>query len=54
MTKLHGMKGKLDPPFSINPKVIIRIQHPTYIVRDEITNIESRVHVSDIRSLFVH
>ena len=54
LTKLHGMKGKLDPPFSINPKVIIRIQHLTYIVRDEITNIESRVHVTDIQSLFVH
>jgi transposase InsO family protein len=53
LTKLHGMKGKLDPLFSINPKVITRAQHPTYIVRDEITNIESRVHVGDIRALIV-
>jgi transposase InsO family protein len=53
LTKLHGMKGKLDPLFSMNPKVITRAQHPTYIVRDEITNIESRVHVGDIRPLIV-
>jgi hypothetical protein len=47
------MKGKLDPLFSINPKIIISVQHPTYIVRDPITNIESRVHVGDIRPLLV-
>jgi hypothetical protein len=53
LTKLHGMKGKLDPLFAINPKIIISVQHPTYIVRDPITNIESRVHVGDIRPLLV-
>ncbi|CAF3032550.1 unnamed protein product [Rotaria sp. Silwood2] len=54
LTRIQGMKGKLDPRFSITPKVIIHAQHPTYTVRDEITKIESRVHVSDIRPLFIH
>ena len=53
LTRVHGMKGKLDPLFSLTPKVVIRTQHPTYIVRDTITNIESRVHVNDIRPIFV-
>jgi hypothetical protein len=53
LTKLQGMKGKLDLLFSINPKIIISVQHPTYIVRDPITIIESRVHVGDIRPLLV-
>ncbi|CAF1483840.1 unnamed protein product [Rotaria sordida] len=54
LTRIQGMKSKLDPRFSITPKVIIYAQHPTYTVRDEITKIESRVHVSDIRSLYIH
>ena len=54
LTKIQGTKGKLDPRFSITPKVIIHTQHPTYTVRDEITKIESRVHVSDIRPLYIN
>ncbi|CAF4432119.1 unnamed protein product [Rotaria sp. Silwood2] len=54
LTRIQGMKGKLDPRFSIIPKVIIHAQHPTYTVRDEITKIESTVHVSDLRPLFIH
>ena len=54
LTKIQGMKGKLDPRFSITPKVIIHTQYPTYTVRDKITRIESRVHVSDLRPLLIH
>jgi ribosomal protein L21E len=53
LIKLQGMKGKLDPLFSIQPKIVIGVRHPTYIVRDPITNIESRVHVGDIRPLLL-
>ena len=51
LTKIQGMKGKLDPYFTTTPKVIIHTQHPT--VRDEITKIEARVHVSDVRPPFL-
>lgn len=52
LIKVQGVKGKLDPRFSTTPKVIVHAQHPTYIVRDEITKIETRLHVSDVRPIF--
>ena len=51
ITRVHGSRGKLDPIFSPSPKIVIQLSHPTYIVRDEQTNITSRVHVSDLRRL---
>jgi hypothetical protein len=54
LTRVHGIKGKLDPIFSPIPKVIIHTLHPIYIVRDEQTNIESRVHVSDLRHIIIN
>ncbi|CAF4942750.1 unnamed protein product [Rotaria sp. Silwood1] len=53
LTRVHGIKGKLDPIFSPTPKVIIHTSHPIYIVRDEQKNIESRVHVCDLRHIIV-
>jgi transposase InsO family protein len=53
LTRIPGMKGKLDPLFYLNPKVIIHVQHPSYIVRDTITNVKSRVHVSDIKPILI-
>ena len=47
LTRVHGIKGKLDPIFSPSPKVIVHTRHPIYIVHDEQSNIESRVHVRD-------
>ncbi|CAF0736468.1 unnamed protein product [Didymodactylos carnosus] len=47
--RIFGMRGKLDPKFSLTPKIIIYCNHPTYIVLDEDTNIESRVHVGDLK-----
>jgi hypothetical protein len=54
LTRIHGMKGKLDPLFSLTPKVIIHTLHPIYIVRDEDTYIDSRVHVSDLRPIIIN
>ena len=51
LTRLHGLRGKLDAKFSPTPKTIIQHYHPTYTVRDEITQVESNVHVSDLRPL---
>ena len=53
LIKIHGTKTKLDPKYSITPKVIIKSQHPTYWVKDEETQVESRVHVNDIRPIYV-
>ena len=54
LTRVHGTKGKLDPIFSPTAKVIIHALHPIYIVRDEQTKMESRVHVCDIRSIIIN
>ncbi|CAF4957616.1 unnamed protein product [Rotaria sp. Silwood1] len=53
LIKIHGTKTKLDPKYSITPKVIIKKQHPIYWVKDEDTQVESRVHVNDIRPIFI-
>ena len=45
------MKNKLEPKFSITPQIIIREQHPIYVVKDEITQCETRVHINDIRPI---
>lgn len=53
LIRRHGMKNKLEPKFSTNPQVIIREEHPVYIVKDEITQQETRVHINDIRPIYV-
>ncbi|CAF1177908.1 unnamed protein product [Rotaria sordida] len=53
LIKIHGTKTKLDPKYSITPKVIIKKQHPIYWVKDDDTQVESRVHVNDIRPIFM-
>nr|ABL86690.1 putative pol protein [Philodina roseola] len=54
LRRVHGIKSKLDPIFSPSPQVIIQSLHPVYIIRDEQTNIESRVHVGDLRRLIIN
>ena len=51
LTRVHGSRGKLDPLFSPSPKVVLQVLHPIYIVHDEQTEVDSRVHVSDLRPL---
>ncbi|CAF4331075.1 unnamed protein product, partial [Rotaria sordida] len=51
LIKIHEIKKKLEPKYSITPKIIIRKQHPIDWVKDEKTQIESRVHVNDIRPI---
>ncbi|CAF1258650.1 unnamed protein product [Rotaria sordida] len=53
LIKIHGTNTKLDSKYSITPKVIIKKQHPIYWVKDEDTQVESRVHVNDIRPIFI-
>ncbi|CAF1475073.1 unnamed protein product, partial [Rotaria sordida] len=53
LTKIHSSRSKLDPRYSITPKFIIKTQHPIYWVKDEITQIVGRVHVSDIRLILM-
>ncbi|CAF5201405.1 unnamed protein product, partial [Rotaria magnacalcarata] len=48
-TKLFAARGKLDPRYSAEPKIIVQINHPTYTVRHEPTGLEHRYHVSDLR-----
>ncbi|CAF1438096.1 unnamed protein product, partial [Rotaria sordida] len=53
LTKIHGSRSKLDPRYSITPKLIVQAQHPIYWVKDATTQIVSRVHVSDIRPILM-
>lgn len=53
LKKIHGTKSKLDPKFSSIPHTVIHCKHPTYTVRNDFTNVESNVHVSDTRSLLI-
>jgi transposase InsO family protein len=48
-TKIFTARGKLDPRFSADPKIIVQTNHPTYVVRHEPTGIEHQYHVSDLR-----
>ncbi|CAF2152780.1 unnamed protein product [Rotaria magnacalcarata] len=51
LTKIHGSRSKLDPRYSITPRIIIKKQHPIYWVEDQTTQIVHRVHVNDIRPI---
>ncbi|CAF4618796.1 unnamed protein product [Rotaria magnacalcarata] len=53
LTRIHGNRGKLDPKFSPIPKVIIQVNHPTYVVQDEETHVSSQVHVADLRPILI-
>ena len=48
-TKIFTARGKLDPRYSIHPKIIVQNNHPTYVVRHEASGVEQRYHVSDLR-----
>ncbi|CAF1423056.1 unnamed protein product [Rotaria sordida] len=52
LTRIYGLRGKLDPKFSPIPKVIISVNHPIYIVHDTQTNMTSQVHVGDLRPIY--
>jgi hypothetical protein len=43
----------LEPKFSITPQIIIGAKHPVYVVKDEITQSETQVHINDIRPTYV-
>ena len=51
LIRRHGMKNKLEPKYSVTPQIIIREEHPVYVVKDEITQCETRVHINDIRPI---
>jgi hypothetical protein len=51
LIKLHSTRSKLDPRYSINPKVVVKAQHPIYWVQDKLTEEISHVHVNDIRPI---
>lgn len=48
-TRIFTGRGKLDPRYSISPKIVVQVNHPNYIVRHESTGIEHQYHVSDLR-----
>ncbi|CAF4195533.1 unnamed protein product [Rotaria sp. Silwood2] len=51
LTRMVGLKAKLEPTFSPIPKVVVEVYHPIYIVEDERTHVRSQVHISDLRPL---
>ena len=53
LTRIQGIRSKLHPRYSLIPKRIISIHHPNYIVQDTQTHVTSRVHVSDMRRIYI-
>ncbi|CAF4300403.1 unnamed protein product [Rotaria magnacalcarata] len=48
LIRIHGLRSKLDPQFTLTPKIAIQKQHPTYWVRDQMNDQITRVHVHSI------
>ncbi|CAF3235826.1 unnamed protein product [Rotaria sp. Silwood2] len=53
LTRIFTTRSKLDPKFSVDPKVIIKEAHPLYWVEDIETKTISRVHINDIKPLLI-
>ena len=53
LTRIQGIRGKLDPKFSLLPKVITAVYHSIYLVQDEDSHVASRVHVGDLRPILI-
>ena len=53
LIRRHGMKNKLEPKYSVTPKIVIQVKHPVYIVKDEVAGNETRVHINDMRPIYV-
>ncbi|CAF4518460.1 unnamed protein product [Didymodactylos carnosus] len=49
LTKIQGVRSKLDEKYSKVPSKIINVKHPVYWVEDVNTHAIARVHVSDLR-----
>ncbi|CAF4512473.1 unnamed protein product [Rotaria magnacalcarata] len=45
LIRIHGLRSKLDPQFTLTPKIAIQKQHPTYWVRDQMNDQITRVHL---------
>ncbi|CAF4275970.1 unnamed protein product [Rotaria magnacalcarata] len=45
LLRIHGLGSKLDPQFTLIPRIVIQKQHPTYWVRDQMNDQITRVHV---------
>lgn len=54
LTKVHGVRSKLEPRYSLIPKVVVKAQHPVYWVREDSTQQIIQVHVNDLRPLLNH
>ncbi|CAF1079407.1 unnamed protein product [Rotaria magnacalcarata] len=53
LLRIHGLRSKLDPQFTLIPKIAIQKQHPTYWVRDQMNDQITRVHVNDMRPILL-
>lgn len=53
LTRIHGLRGKLEPKFSPIPRVITKVNHPTYEVFDEEKQTVYRVHVADLKPILI-
>ncbi|CAM2727912.1 unnamed protein product [Rotaria socialis] len=53
LIRIHGLRSKLDPQFTLTPKIVIQKQHPTYWVRDQMNDQITRVHVNDMRPILL-
>ena len=52
-TRIFAAQGKLDLRYSVDPKVVLQVNHPSYVVRHESSGIERQYHVSDLRPVTI-
>lgn len=50
-TRVQTNRGKLGPRYLVNPQIVVKVTHPTYIVKHVTTGITRRYHVSDLRPM---
>ena len=53
LTRVHGVRSKLEPRYSLIPKVVVKTQHPVYWVQDDSTQQIIQVHANDMRPIII-
>ena len=51
LTRIFGLRGKLDSKFLPFPKTVVEGYHPMYVVQDDRTHIRAHVHITDLRPI---
>ena len=54
LTRIYGLRVKLEQKFSPIPKTVVSVNHPVYTVEDTQTHELSQMHIYDLRPLLLY